>query len=163
MDNIDSVIHFLNQRGLSVATAESCTAGLAAALMAEVSGCGKALQMGYVVYTEDAKNSCLGVSLDTIQTFGLTNEKTAREMATGALSRSAANLIVAITGTAESDDDLNGIICFAFALRTTNGYRLFSETKKFHGSRNDVRMAAAEHAILSLPDIYLKLQDFPEL
>jgi nicotinamide mononucleotide (NMN) deamidase PncC len=64
--------------------------------MAEVSGCGKALQMGYVVYTEEAKNSCLGVSLETIQAFGLTSEETAREMATGALARSAANLIVAI-------------------------------------------------------------------
>jgi len=163
MDTIDDVIHFLNQHGLSVATAESCTAGLAAALMAEVSGCGEALQMGYVVYTEEAKNSCLGVSLKTIQAFGLTSEETAREMATGALARSTANLIVAITGTAESDDCLNGIICFAFALRTTSGYRLLSETKKFEGLRNDVRIAAAKHAILSLPDRYLKLQDFPEI
>ncbi|MEN0037941.1 MAG: nicotinamide-nucleotide amidohydrolase family protein [Cellvibrio sp.] len=163
MDDITKVIRFLNERGLSVTTAESCTAGLVAAFMADVSGCGNALHSGYVVYTEEAKNTCLGVRLQTIHAFGLTSEEVAMEMAIGALHRSAANLIVAITGMAESDDCLSGVICFAYGLKTQNGYRLLSETKKFEGSRNSVRKSSAIHAILSLPDVYEKIQSYPEI
>lgn len=163
MTTVESVIDFLNHTGLSVTTAESCTAGLAAALMVDVSGCGTALHSGYIVYTEEAKNSCLGVDLQTIQAFGLTSEEVAREMAAGALQRSPAQLTLAITGTAESDDCLNGIVCFAYALRTRNGYQLLSESKSFEGTRNEVRQAAALHAILSLPDVYEKIQVLPEI
>lgn len=163
MRNIEDVVNFLNQQELSVTTAESCTAGLAASLMADVSGCGQSLQSGYVVYTEEAKNACLGVSFNTMQAYGLTSEAVAKEMAVGALERSSAQLTLAITGTAESEDSLNGVICFSYTLRTSRGYQILAETKKFDGSRNEVRKAAAVHALLSLPDIYEKIQLNPEI
>lgn len=162
MHNIETVIQFLNQHGLSITTAESCTAGMVAAMMADVSGCGAALHSAYVVYTEAAKHDCLSVSLQTIETFGLTSEEVAKEMAIGALKKSAADIILAITGTAESDDDLNGVICFAYALKTKSGFRLLSESRSFTGDRNQVRRAAATHALTSLPDIYEKIQTYPE-
>jgi len=163
MEKIENVIQFLNNCGLSVTTAESCTAGLVAAMMADVSGCGESLQSGYVVYTEEAKHNCLGVSLETMQTFGLTSEEVAREMAIGAFNRSSADIVLAITGKAESNDDLNGVVCFAYVLRTSNGYRLLSESKSFSGSRNEVRNEAARYALLSLPEIYKKIQTYPEV
>lgn len=163
MSDVEDVINFLNLKGISVTTAESCTAGLAAGLMADISGCGTSLQSGFIVYTEEAKHDCLGVSWETMQTFGLTSEEVAKQMAVGALKNSSAGLVLAITGTAESDDCLNGIVCFAYALRTINGYYLSSETKSFDGSRNEVRKAAAKHAILSLPEVYEKLQALPEI
>lgn len=163
MHNIETVIQFLNQHGLSITTAESCTAGMVAAMMADISGCGTALHSAYVVYTEAAKHDCLDVSLQTIETFGLTSEEVAKEMAIGALNKSSADIILAITGTAESDDDLNGVICFAYALRTTNGYRLLSESKSFIGDRNQVRRAAATHALTSLPETYKKIKTYPEI
>ncbi|MDO8345853.1 MAG: nicotinamide-nucleotide amidohydrolase family protein [Cellvibrio sp.] len=163
VSTIEDVIKFLNQHGFSVTTAESCTAGLVAALMADISGCGTALQSGYIVYTEEAKNSCLDVSLQTIQAFGLTSEEVAREMAVGALKKSSSQLVVAVTGTAESNDSLDGVICFSYGLRTAMGYRLMSETRKFEGKRNHVRKAAAMHAIISLPEVYEKIQLHPEI
>lgn len=162
-ESIEAVINFLNLNALSVTTVESCTAGLAAALMADVSGCGPALESGYIVYTEEAKHKCLGVSLEAMQTFGLTSEEVAKQMVIGALRKCTAKILVAITGTAESDDCLNGVVCFAFALKTAEGYRLLSETKSFEGERNQVRKAAALHAILSLPEIYEKIQHYPEI
>ena len=162
MHSIEDVIQFLNHRNLSVTTAESCTAGLVAAMMADISGCGEALQSGFVVYTEQAKHNCLNVNFKTIRRYGLTSEEVAKEMALGALHRSSADIILAITGTAESNDDLNGVICFAYALRTPNGYRLLSESKSFSGDRNEVRSAAATYALVSLPDIYEKIQSHPE-
>ena len=67
-------------------------------MLAEVPGCGAALQIGYVVYSKESKQSCLGVSLHTIDIFGLTNEEVAREMALGVLKRSKANIALASTG-----------------------------------------------------------------
>jgi nicotinamide mononucleotide (NMN) deamidase PncC len=67
-------------------------------MLAEVPGCGAALQIGYVVYSKESKQSCLGVSLHTIDIFGLTNEEVAREMALDALKRSEANIALANTG-----------------------------------------------------------------
>lgn len=163
MENIKGVIEFLNRHDLSVTTAESCTAGLVAAFMADVSGCGTALQSGFVVYSAAAKTSHLDVSQQTIQTFGLTSEEVAREMAVGALKKSSAQLILSITGMAESDDCLNGVICFAYVLRTANGYKVISETKQFDGQRNEVRKSAALHALLAIPGVYEKLQIYPEI
>lgn len=163
MENINDVIEFLNQHGLSVTTAESCAAGLVAALMADVSGCGNALQSGFIVYTAEAKVSCLDVSPQTIEAFGLTSEEVAKEMAIGALRKSSAQLILAVTGIAESDDCLNGVISFSYVLRTADGYKVINETKEFEGHRNEVRKAAAQHAVLVIPEIYEKFQIYPEI
>lgn len=163
MKTIDGVVDFLNQHNLSVTTAESCTAGLAASLLASISGCGSALHSGFIVYAADAKRELLGLDEQTMQTFGLTSEKVAEQMAIGAYQKTHSDMVVAITGTAESDDCLNGVVCFAYLLKTTKGYRLLSETTSFEGDRNEVRNAAAHHAIGSLPQIYEQLQSFPDI
>ena len=157
MNSIENVINYLCERKLSIVTAESCTAGMVTSLLANVPGCGSILEMGYVVYTEHAKHYCLGVNLQTIKLFGLTSEEVSREMALGALERSNADMSLAITGTAESDDELNGVVCFAYATCIDNIQRVISETIKFHGERNHVRHLAAMHAITSIPTLYEKL------
>jgi len=156
VESLERVVNYLCERNLSIVTAESCTAGMVTSLLANIPGCGSILEMGYVVYTEHAKHYCLGVDLQTIKLFGLTSEEVAREMALGALTRSRANISIAITGTAESDDELNGVVCFAYAARIGNTQRVISETIKFEGERNEVRRLAALHAIDSTPQVYEK-------
>lgn len=162
MSAFESIIHFLTERNLQLVTAESCTAGLVTSMVANVPGCGAVMEMGFVVYSERAKNLCLGVSLQTIKTFGLTSEEVAREMAAGALDRSHADLAIAITGTAESNDELNGVVCFAYALRGQTETKLHSQTIHFAGERNEVRNRAAEHALLYIPAAYQLLLDQPD-
>ena len=116
MKEIKEVIDYLAEKQFVLTTAESCTAGLVCAMIADISGCGSVLQGGYVVYSEEAKQQCLGVNAATIQRYGLSSEEVAREMATGALRNGTANLALAITGKAESDDDLDGVICIAYGL-----------------------------------------------
>jgi nicotinamide-nucleotide amidase len=157
VNSIESVINFLCERRLHLATAESCTAGMVTSLLADMPGCGSVLEIGYVVYTEHAKHSCLGVNFETMKSFGLTSEEVAQEMAVGALARSSTDLTLAVTGTAESDDELNGVICFAYAIRTQENFNFLSETIKFYGDRNSVRKSAAIHAIMSIPMFYEKL------
>lgn len=150
MHELQPVVDFLKHQQLVLATAESCTAGLIAARLAEVSGSGAVMECGYVVYAIQAKREMLGVSLETIEKYGLTSEQVAREMALGALERCGADITLANTGLAEAKGALDGTICFACALQWEGQARVVSETIKFPGERNEVREQAARHALLSL-------------
>lgn len=160
---IDQVVHFLQTRQVTLTVAESCTAGGVCSLIADVPGCGSVLYSGYVVYDEQAKQECLGVNAQTIEKFGLTSEEVAREMASGALSRHSVrdgrpNFAVSVTGTAESGDEQDGVVCFAYAALTGTEISILSETIRFTAPRNEVRKQAAYHAVLSLPRYYEKLR-----
>ncbi|MEO0730131.1 MAG: CinA family protein [Pseudomonadota bacterium] len=83
-----------------IATAESCTGGLIAALLTEIAGSSSVFDRGFVTYSNDAKQSVLGVPQVTITAHGAVSEATARAMAEGALRHSKADLAVAVTGVA---------------------------------------------------------------
>ncbi|WKB52133.1 CinA family protein [Eleftheria terrae] len=153
---LDDVVGFMKAQELRLVTAESCTAGLIAATLADVPGAGALLESAYVVYSPEAKQRCLGVRPETIEHHNLTSEEVAREMACGALRQSPANVAIANTGVADAvDDDIPaGTQCFAWAFRDENvpdKLRVFSETRRFDGSRNEVRQRSAEYALQRLP------------
>ncbi len=152
---LKKLLSYLKDNRLVVATAESCTAGLIAGRLADATGVGSSLEVGYVVYSPQAKCRLLGVSPQTIDRFGLTSEEAAREMALGALERSEASVAIADTGVAdeppEGSDVPAGTICFAWAVRGEDGTQLFSETRHFDGSRNAVRRSAADYALERIP------------
>jgi nicotinamide-nucleotide amidase len=87
-------------RGIKIATAESCTGGLVAALLTEIAGSSATVDRAFVVYSNQAKQEMLGVPGDMIADFGAVSEPVARALAEGALHESRANLTVAITGIA---------------------------------------------------------------
>lgn len=158
MKNLQSATKFLDQHGLSVVTAESCTAGLIAGSLADLPGCEKWFKSGYVTYSPEAKIHILGVQKNTIERFNLSSEEVAREMVQGALRLSQANVAVANTGVAGPGNGEGnipaGTVCFAWAFRLNKDIRLFSETRYFKGDRNAVRQAAAEYAIARIPELY---------
>lgn len=154
MHSIEQLINFLKAQELTLVTAESCTAGMQSSMLADVPGCGAVLHNGYVVYSKESKNACLGVSLHTIDIFGLISEEVAREMALGALKRSKADIALANTGLAEADNALNGVVCFACAMKCNGEQVVISETLKFEGDRNAVRRAAARYGLLRIPHWY---------
>ena len=88
------------KRGLRIATAESCTGGLIAALLTEVAGSSDVFERGFVTYSNAAKTQMLGVQAALIESHGAVSEAVARAMAEGALAHSAADLAVAVTGVA---------------------------------------------------------------
>lgn len=87
-------------RRLRVATAESCTGGMVAALLTEIAGSSDVVECGYVTYSNEAKAAMLGVDPGLIDAVGAVSQEVARAMAEGALARSGADLAVAITGIA---------------------------------------------------------------
>lgn len=157
MRGIEQTVDFLKRNNLVMTTAESATAGLIASLIADVPGCAEAFDSGFVAYSVAAKTSQLGVDAHTIETYGLTSEEVASEMARGALARSAATIALANTGMAAADGELDGVMCFACAMEVRGHVQVVSETIKFEGERNTVRVAAARHALLHLADYYERL------
>lgn len=158
MDSVEQIVNFLNKYKLRLSTAESCTAGLIASLVADIPGSGQVLDCGFIVYSPEAKQQCLGVSTETIERFGLTSEEVAQEMALGALTRSGADIALANTGLAEADDEMDGVQCIACAIRLDQHQGIVSETVQFSGDRNEVRRAAASYALLQLPYYYERLR-----
>lgn len=146
-----SVLRYLEENHLKLVTAESCTAGLVASTLAEIPGCGSWLECAFVTYSAEAKISCLGVKRETIDTYNLTSEEVAREMAEGALRVSRANVALADTGLAgpsSGDSDIPvGTVCFAWSFEHDGTISTFSETRKFDGDRNQVRQASTDYIL----------------
>ena len=87
-------------RGLGVATAESCTGGLVAKLITDVPGSSGYFRAGIVSYSNEAKARLLGVPEELLAAHGAVSAQVARSMAVGALERTGADLAVAVTGVA---------------------------------------------------------------
>lgn len=115
----ERVLTLADGKGLSLATAESCTGGLLAALLTDVPGLGHVFERGFVVYSKDAKCELLGVERDSVERCGAVSEEVALAMARGALYFSQAEVSLAITGFAGpgDDGDEEGLVHFACARR----------------------------------------------
>ncbi|MBY5400481.1 CinA family protein [Rhizobium leguminosarum] len=96
----ETIIRDFTAAGLMVSTAESCTGGLIAGALTEISGSSAVVDRGFVTYTNSAKIEMLGVQAETLSRFGAVSEETARQMVHGALFRSRAEIAVAVTGIA---------------------------------------------------------------
>lgn len=154
MELLEKVSEYLKKHELKMVTAESCTAGLIVSELAKIPGSGQSIDCGLAVYSPEAKNRYLAVSFETIDTYGLTSEATAREMALGALKNNDANVAIANTGIAgpEPHDQIPvGTVCFAWAFRHDQKVYMVARTKRFSGDRNDVRLAAAHYALEMVP------------
>lgn len=108
-------------RGLTIATAESCTGGMVIAALTDIPGSSAVVERGFVTYANAAKTDCLGVPANLIETHGAVSEPVARAMAEGALAHSPADLAVAITGIAGPGGGTagkpEGLVHFACAQR----------------------------------------------
>ena len=149
------IIDVLRERKLTVVTAESCTAGLVAAILSHARGAGDCLQGGFVTYSKAHKTSALGVDATLLRTAGSVNAEVARQMAQGALQRSAAAVAVAVTGVLGPDPDEDhapaGLIYVA-AART--GFALqVTERKFFADEPDEVRHCAIAQALKALHNI----------
>lgn len=80
-------------------------------------------------------------------------------MAAGVLNSSQADFAIAATGKTPSDDELDSVICFAYALRIYRIRKIISHTQKFSGGRSTIMKTAAEYTILKIPHFHSKLVD----
>mgnify|MGYP000325942026 CR=1 FL=1 len=141
--------------GRVVALAESCTGGLVAAALTDIAGSSAVLDRGFVTYSNESKQELLGVPRDIIDTFGAVSIACAWSMAQGALSRSNADVAIAISGIAGPDGGTPqkpvGTVVFARAVRGSD--ELVAEERLLDGrTRSEIRRQAALVALeLLLP------------
>jgi nicotinamide-nucleotide amidase len=145
----------LKARAAMLVSAESCTGGWIAQAVTAVAGSSAWFDRGFITYSNEAKREMLGVSAQTLASHGAVSEETAREMARGALERSAATLAVSVTGIAGpgggSAEKPVGTVCFAWAA----GGEVTSETRRFSGDRESVRR---QSVIRALQGVLAKLE-----
>lgn len=161
MDTVESVAQYLIDNEIRLATAESCTAGLIVAELGRIPGCGTCVVCGLGCYSPEAKQYYLGVEPETIEEHGLTSEETSQAMALGALRNEMVDLAVSNTGVAGPDDQDGipaGTVCFAWVFRLADGTtRQFTETVRFHGDRNEVRLEASHYTLQRIPELHQTL------
>ena len=148
------LVELATERGVSLATAESCTGGLVAASITEIAGSSAVLERGFVTYSNAAKAESLAVPVAMIAQYGAVSEQVASAMAEGALFNSHADIAVAITGIAGpsggAEDKPVGLVWFGLARR---GEATHTERHFFaHLDRHGVREAAASEALRLLTE-----------
>src|SRR5215210_572229 len=118
-EQAERLMRRLCDRELTVATAESCTGGMLAALLTDIEGAGHGFDRGFVTYTKQAKADLLGIDRDLLEHNDAVSEVVARAMAEGALKRSKAALAIAVTGFAgpAGPNREEGLVHFALAHR----------------------------------------------
>ncbi len=149
----EHLLALCRDRGLRVATAESCTGGLIAACLTEIAGSSDVVDRGFVTYANEAKRELLGVPDELLVRVGAVSEEVARAMASGALARSAADLAVSVTGIAgpggATETKPVGLVHHACAGRDgTVAHRRVV----YPGDRGAVRRATVETALDMLID-----------
>ena len=148
MTGAEALLALARGRGVKIATAESCTGGLIAGAITDIAGSSDIFDRGFVTYSNAAKCDMLGVRAVTLQQFGAVSEEVAREMADGALARSAADLAVSVTGIAGpggSEHKPEGRVCFGLADKSRP---TLIETVEFGPlGRSEVRRATVIHAL----------------
>ena len=137
------------QARLKIATAESCTGGLLAALFTEIPGSSSVFERGFVTYSNKAKEEMLGVPGDALADYGAVSEPVARMMAEGALTNSRANISVGITGVAGPGGGtrMKPVGTVHIACARENRAIIHEHLQLGEISRDAIRMAAVESAL----------------
>ena len=133
--------------GHRIATAESCTAGLLAARLADIPGCSDYFAGGVVSYSNEAKAEMLNVDPVLIAECGAVSEPVVESMVNGALYHFGADTAVAISGIAGPDggspEKPVGTVCFAVRA----GSVAITRTLLLPGNRSDIRERATTVAM----------------
>lgn len=155
LDAARALIDVCRRRGLKIATAESCTGGLVAAVLTAVAGASNIFERGFATYSNEAKQEELGVpaSLFAEGGPGAVSEEVARAMAEGALRHSHADVACGITGvagpTGGSAEKPVGLVHIAAA----RAGRTLHERNVFDGDREEVRWKSTERALAMMAEL----------
>ena len=140
-----------------IATAESCTGGWIGKTLTDVAGSSQWFETGYICYGNAAKTTLLGVLPAELAAHGAVSEPVVKAMALGALERSGADVVVAVSGIAGPDGGSPGkpvgTVWFAWAWRHGKALHVQARLKLFKGDREAVRRKAVAGALTGALDL----------
>ena len=162
-DRATELLELCKKKKLTLATAESCTGGMLAAVITEIPGSSLVLDRGFVTYTNESKQQMLGVAPTTIDVHGAVSRECAEEMAKGALAHSPVNLAVSITGVAGPTGAVPGkpIGLVHFAAASRSGRLVHHDRKYGDIGRSNVRRASVVQALAMLMELAEKEEPRP--
>lgn len=144
----------LKEKNMKIATAESCTGGLVAGRLINVSGASEILDYSVVTYANEFKVSELGVNEKSIEKYGVVSEVVAGEMALGVSKKADSNVGVSTSGIAGPTGGTAtkpvGMVCFGISI---NGkVHTFTQVFKPRG-RAYVRRKSVEFVLKTLLEL----------
>jgi nicotinamide-nucleotide amidase len=150
-----ALLDLCRAKKLRIAAAESCTGGLVAATFTEIAGSSDVFERGFVTYSDEAKQTMLGVPAATLTSHGAVSRETAEAMAKGALAHAPVELAVSITGIAGPGGAVAGkpvgLVHFAAAARS--GAMVQRERRYGDLGRAQVRRASVIEALAMLSEL----------
>ena len=152
----EKIVSALREKGSSITTAESCTGGLLAGRILNVSGASEVYNEGHITYSNEAKERILGVKHETLEKYGAVSQETAGEMALGAAKTANANVGLSTTGIAGpgggTPEKPVGLVYVGCAIDE----EVHVKECRFQGNREENRNAAVEACLQLLFEIMTK-------
>jgi len=143
----EQIVGLLQEKKVTLATAESCTGGMLASRIIDVPGVSEVYKAGFVTYANEAKQNLIGVKEDTLAQFGAVSEQTAREMVLGTIKAAKADMAVATTGIAGPGGGTKEKPVGLVYIACGSADDIIVERCLFSGSRKEIRQASVEHAL----------------
>lgn len=147
-----ALVETLKNKCLTITTAESCTGGMVASSIVNISGASEIFKEGYITYSNEAKERVLGVRHETLEQYKAVSEEVAREMAEGAVNKAGADISVSVTGVAgpsKEDDKPVGLVYIGCC------YKGITHVKEceLSGDRHTIRCQSTKEALKFVLDI----------
>jgi len=146
----ESVVELLKEHKMTLTTVESCTGGLFTSRLVDIPGVSEVFKQGFITYSNKAKRKLVGVKKQTLKDHGAVSEKTAKEMAKGAILTTGSDVAVSITGIAGpeggSKEKPVGLVYIAVAVKE----KVLVKKCQFTGDRSQIRESAVAAALTLL-------------
>ena len=143
----EKLVQSLAEMGLTVSTAESCTGGMVASTIIDVSGASDVYNEGFITYSNEAKMKYLNVSEEVLDSFGAVSEETVKQMVSGCRKATGSDVAIATSGVAGpgggSVEKPVGLVYIGCAYKDIIEVRAY----KFEGNRTEIRTQATNEAI----------------
>lgn len=153
---MDKLFETLKKYNLTISTAESCTGGMIASAITDVSGSSGFFGTGVVTYSNEAKMNIIGVKKETLNQYGAVSEQTAKQMAEGVLKLADSDISVAVTGiagpTGGTAEKPVGLVYIA----VSGNHGTFAYKNDFDGNRDEVRRQTVHRAFELVYDYICK-------
>ena len=147
MGRNEELVRLLREKGYHISTAESCTGGMVAARIVDVSGASEVFEEGYVTYSNRVKEKVLGVKEETIKAYTVVSSQVAEEMACRTHEKTESEVTISVTGYAGPSDALDGTKAGTVYIGTYFAGEAKARKFVFSGDRKEVRKKAVQEAI----------------
>ena len=147
IDKVEKLVQTLAKMEMTISTAESCTGGMLASKIVDVSGASDVFNEGFITYSNSAKSKYLNVSNEILDEYGAVSEQTVIEMAKGCKLVTTSDMSLVTSGIAGpgggTPEKPVGLVYIACAYKDN----IMAKSFRFDGDRHDVRCQAVEEAI----------------